>query len=318
MNIVYKKTTELSDVEIEQYCSLFERVFVGSWCNPKLFKEKFLNTAKGYSYHSLMIANDQLVGAINYVPFHYVLNGKVQVIVLSVDMMVKDGYRDLRDMSNMAKLAEMAVMNDGINFIFGFPNDNAHTTFVKLFKFKDIGKLQIYILPYRIGGIKPKFEALDSLSIMVAQLFVFFSNSCRQKKVVSFAIDKDRQLQEKYRLKWFDADYKVCHLKNFTFIYRIFIKDNVRTAFLVDIDKVSPFNIAAAIKHIIKADGKNFDLIMYVGHLPFNPFPLIRVPRKLEPKNFFFIGKILDSEKVDADVLNLNNWNINLLCYDLV
>ena len=35
---------------------------------------------------------------------------------------------------------------------------------------------------------------------------------------------------------------------------------------------------------------KNFDLTIYIGNLPFNSFPLLKVPKRFEPKKFNFIG----------------------------
>jgi hypothetical protein len=318
MDYIIKRTTELSDREIELFCELFDEVFIGHHKSPQAFKDEYLNTALGYSYHSLLFSDGKLVGAHNNIPMNYKFNGESLLFCLDADTMIKKEFRSLINLMQLVKNIEKTLKGDGISFAFGFPNENSHSIMKRLFKYKDIGILKTYILPYRIGGIKPKLKLLNSLSLAMANFLSFLSKLRKSNKSVFYLIDKDREAQIKYRLKWFGSDYKVCHLEACNFIYRILVYNNVRTAFLIDIDKVSPVNISLAIRQIIKNDNKNFDLIMYVGCLPFNAFPLIKIPQKLEPKKFNFYGKFLNTEKTDEKFLSLENWNVNLSCYDLV
>lgn len=318
MDFIHKKTTELSDKETEQFCSLFSNVFIKSDKHMELFKGQFLNSALGYSYHALMFSNGILVGAHNEIPVNYKINGENRLLCVGADTMIKEGFRSLPNLVKLVKLCEKAIKEDGINFIFGFPNINSHSIMNKVFKFRDIGCLKTYILPYRIGGIKSIFKFLNPLSIAGAYLISTLSHLRKNNKLTTYMIDKDREIQAKYRFKWFSGNYKICQIKDFTFIYRILTKDGVKTAFLIDIDRVCPINLAAAVRHIIKMDSKNFDLIIYVGDLPFNAFPLIKVPKIFEPKKFYFHGKFLDITDSDESFFEIKNWNVNLLCYDLV
>ena len=60
-------------------------------------------------------------------------------------------------------------------------------------------------------------------------------------------------------------------------------------------------------------------LFLYVGHLHFTPISMIKIPRKFEPKSFRFDCRILDKEKLSKeDVLNLDNWEVDLSSYDLL
>lgn len=318
MDFIFKKTIDFSDEEIELFCTLFCNVFNGQQRSPKSFKEEYLNSALGYSYHALMFSDGELVGAHNEIPVNYNINGEDILFCVGADTMIKDGYRSLPNLMQLIKLCDKAIKEDGINFIFGFPNENAHSVMNRVFKYKDIGSLKTYILPYRIGGIKPVLKFLNPLSIAGANLISILSKLRTSSKPTSYLIDKDREAQAKYRLKWFGGDYKIFQLKDFAFIYRILVKDDVRTAFLIDIDKVSPVNLSAAVRHMIKIDSKNFDLIIYVGYLPFIGFPLFLVPKKFEPKKFNFHGKFLDIKKTDESFFEIKNWNVNLSCYDLV
>jgi hypothetical protein len=62
-----------------------------------------------------------------------------------------------------------------------------------------------------------------------------------------------------------------------------------------------------------------FDILLYVGVLPFRRHGLLRVPKKLAPKKFYFVGEILRQEDIDKSfVFNLGNWDVNLSNYDLL
>ena len=107
-------------------------------------------------------------------------------------------------------------------------------------------------------------------------------------------------------------------LDDFYFVYKIKNHEGIRTAFLLDIDKVSGYNISRAISYIRKNESENFDLLMYVGLLPNSCLPLFKVPHRFEPKNFNFTGKFLDKENKNNEWFNIQNWNVNLSCYDLI
>jgi len=318
MQFILKKTTDLTEQEINIFCSLFNNIFKENQKSPDAFKEQYLNTAFGYSYHALMFSEEQLVGAFNEMPVNYIVNGIKNVFGVGADVMIKEGFRSLPNLMQLIKLCDKAIKEDGINFIFGFPNENAHSVMNRVFKYKDIGSLKTYILPYRLGGIKPKLKFLNPLSIFVAKLLSNLSYFRMKSNSIAFLIDKDREEQVNYRMKWFGGNYKICQIKDFTFVYKVFVKDDVRTAFLIDIDKVSPLNLSAAVRYIMKMDNKNFDLIMYVGYLPFNAFPLFKIPKRFEPKKFNFHGRFLDVKNTDENFFEMKNWNVNLSCYDLV
>ena len=51
MNFIVKRTNELTQIEKQQICDLFLDVFKKEK-SLKDFEKQFLNTTKGYSYHS--------------------------------------------------------------------------------------------------------------------------------------------------------------------------------------------------------------------------------------------------------------------------
>jgi hypothetical protein len=87
----------------------------------------------------------------------------------------------------------------------------------------------------------------------------------------------------------------------------------------MDVFVKSARNFNAAIKHIIKHHHNEIDLLLYVGRLPFRLCGLITVPRRFSPKNFHFLGQLLQEEVIETDLFfNLDNWDINLSNYDLL
>lgn len=318
MEFVIKKTTDLADSEISRICLLFEEVFVGHSKNLLDFKNEFLNTALGYSYHALLFDKEEIVGAHSLIPCHYKMGEKAILTAFSVDTMIRRGYRDFFNLKDLVELTEMEAKKAGIHFIFGFPNDNSYPVLKKGLKYSDIGKMSTYIYPYRIGGIKSGLHFLNFLSIIFCRFMEFISVLVSNKTINTFLVDKDRTLYDSYRYKWFNNSYKQITLDNFRFVYRIVLHEGIRTVFLLDMDNVSSHNILRAVSYIRKKNGKEFDLLMYVGWLPCKHLPLIKLPRKLEPKNFNFTGKFLDKENIDDRFFNIENWNVNLSCYDLI
>ena len=46
---------------------------------------------------------------------------------------------------------------------------------------------------------------------------------------------------------------------------------------------------------------------------------MIRVPRKVQPKDFHFVAKIIDKDKLsEAEMKNIHNWSVDLSSYDLL
>ncbi len=106
-------------------------------------------------------------------------------------------------------------------------------------------------------------------------------------------------------------------MDSFQFMYKIITYEGVRTAFLVDVVNKSARNFCKAVKYIIQNENVNFDLILYVGHLPFYGYGMIKFPRKFEPKHFNFTGFLLNEKNKDL-LFNIESWDVNLSNYDLI
>ena len=94
-HVVFRTTDQLTESEQEQMRNLFLLVF-----NKKMtkdtFKRKFFYTPKGYSYHSLVLHEEAVVGVFSAVPGRYNFFGEEQLFSLSVDTMIDSRYRGIR------------------------------------------------------------------------------------------------------------------------------------------------------------------------------------------------------------------------------
>ncbi|MCH5243113.1 MAG: GNAT family N-acetyltransferase [Muribaculaceae bacterium] len=316
MEFQVKKTTELSKEEINQINSLFKEVF-----DKERSEEEFLNQSVqnplGYSYHSLMIEDNKIVGLNSYVPSFYLVTGQKLLFANSTDSMVSKHYRDFFNFKKMVDLAYKEMAKDDVKFVYGYPNDNSFPVLTKSKLMKDIGKMYTYCLPIHIGGVKPVMAFLNPLSEIGCRIFVFLCSVFASSKVDNYFIEKQADSYNITRYQRGDGEYQIINIDDFTLFYKIKNHEGVRTAFIIDISKKSPESFNKSVKYLIKKHKKEFDLILYPGYLKFNNTGLIKLPKKFEPKNFNFTGKALD-KNLPNEIWDINNWDTNLSNYDLI
>jgi len=318
MEFIVKKTTELTDDEQTGILSLFNSIFKKNR-SLEQFQNQFLNNPQGYSYHSMITDNKQIVGCDSYIPSYYIVNNRRRLFANSVDTMVSKPYRDFANLYDMITAAHEYIKNEGIVYTYGFPNDNAYPVYIKSKLMKDIGSLTTYCLPYRIGGIKTTLSTLNWLSIVVVRGYVFLTSLFASRKICHFMVEKEAGIYNATRYKRLDGNYNMVNYKGSNFVYKLMEYQSIRSVFLIDVFEKSPRNINSAVQYVIKNHHKEFDILLYVGHLPFKQHGLIQIPQKLEPKKFHLTGEILRKDAIDQDVFfNINNWDINLSNYDLL
>lgn len=319
MEVFYKKTTELSEVEIHRICDIFNQVFPDHTKSISAFKNEFLNTDFGYSYHGLLLSDGVIVGSQSYIPFVYLINDQNQNVALSVDTMILEQYRNFDNIFDLWLKGHKILKESHISFIFGFPNDVAYPLLIKGLREKDIGDLSTYILPYKIGSLKKQLSSLNIFSQVLSKILVSLSVFSRNGEIKTYKIQKNRAKFDNYRYRWFDADYKKVSIDDFVCYYKIKIHKDVKTAFLIDVFPLCQKNFDKAVRYIMKKESSNFEIILYIGNLHFTPWSLIKLPKKLQPKTFHFTAKILDKSAIDPKLLyDLDSWDVNLSNYDLL
>jgi hypothetical protein len=318
MDFIVKKTTELTDTEQAEILALFNTIFEKD--RPlAYFQNQFLNNPLGYSFHSMMLDNGQIVGCDSYIPSYYLVNGRCLLFANSVDTMVSKPYRDFVNLYDMVTTIHEYMKNEGVVCVYGFPNDNAYPVYVKSKLMRDIGSLAIYCLPYRIGRIKPQLKALNWFSILFVKAYIFLTSLLASKKIHYFPIEKEAVTYNATRYKRLDAKYNRVNYKGNEFMYKLMDYEGIRTVFLIDVFEKSATNFNKAVQYIIKNHHSEFDILLYIGRLPFKWHGLLKAPPRFVPKKFHFTGEVLQKEVIDSGLFfTINSWDMSLSNYDLL
>lgn len=315
-----KKTKDLSSEEIKQINSLFFRVFNKEKTEEK-FNQQFMGTMMGYSYHGLMMESGNIIGAYTAIPFNYQYYGKRIVFALSVDTMIDENYRgNPFNLKKMAGLVYNALIIDGIPFVFGFPNDNVYLIRKKVLGWCDIGLLDIYVLPIKIGAFFKKATLLNPFSQAASYLAnnIFWTNRQARpnERQIDYPIEKingpdfiQYRYDRSYQLiKNNDHDY---------FVYKIYNEDRAKAAYLIDVFPLQRCYLENAVKYIYETERSSIDFIIYLGKLSFAPRNMFRVPAKIAPRQIHMSGKILTAGLINDRIYDINNWNVNLSNFDV-
>lgn len=318
MEFVVKKTIDLSLSEINEILDLFNTIFSQNR-SVKVFMNQFVNNDLGYSYHMLMIDKDKIVGIDTYVPSYYYVNNTKYLFANGVDAAISKKYRDFYTFHDMCMIFRKYLAEENVSFLYGFPNDNMLPILIKSKLDILIGKMYTYTLPYRVGGVKKGFGVLNPLSLLFCHCWLEISLLFANKRVVAFPIHKEVESYNAVRYQRMDGNYERVEISGLEFFYKVKVHEGVRTAFLIDVTQKSAHNFCRAVRYIIRHEHKQFDLLLYMGFLPFRITGMIRIPRKYEPKNFNFVGIALDKKIFANDLIyNIHNWDVNLSNYDLI
>ena len=314
-HVVFKTTDQLMESEQEQMRDLFLRVF-NKTMTKDTFERKFFYTPRGYSYHSLMLHGEVVIGTFNAVPGRYKFFGEEQIFSLSVDTMIDSKYRGGGHFVKMANLVHQGLISDGIPFIFGFPNEYFYAVQKRLLKYEDIGELDYYVLPLNIGSVVQKLKSLNSLSrgfCRFATRFCRIPGNSEARYNIAKVIDKQF---ERHR---YDGSYNRIGLgEGAECIYRIYKEEGgIRTLYIIDVVPLTPASLARAVKQICRTAVNTVDIIIYVGKLPSKPAGLWKVPDSKKPQRIRMTGKILIPDVIDNSVFNMNNWSVNISDFDV-
>lgn len=317
MDVICKRTTEISDEEIVKIYQLFDEIFEQKR-DITTFRKEYENTVLGYSYHSMLLNDGQIVGFHSCLPFYYLDNGKKFIAGLGIDTMVKKEHRDFFGVRDMFEACVKRMHEEGCVLRIGFPNDNSYPVLKKGLKYKDVGKMITYFLPIKVGAVKPSLKVFNPLSKLASWFLIQISHFSQNGKVYKFRYEKERSSFDKVRYKWFDGTYKTVEKNGCLARYKIQVHEGVKTLFILDVHPMSKKMFDKVVRCLYKKEKSNIDMIMYVGYLPFSPFSLITMPHKFEPKHFNFTCKVLEKGYFDDSIYDINNWDVNLSNYDLL
>jgi len=315
-DFVFKTTDQLSQGDKSQICELFCEVY-GKNMSREDFDRKYLCTPLGHSYHGLMMVDGRIRGAYNTVPYHYTYFGRETTFALSVDLMVDREHRGGPfNVSHMAELVYRAMRDDGIGFVFGFPNEASYLCVKKLLGWKDIGELDFYILPRNIGALIPRLRLINCLWHLAAAAWVRWPQvrdgaaaTYNIQKVCDAGFEAHRYNGQHHRIDVGEGGKCV---------YRTYTEeDGTRVLYVLDVHPLGRAFFQEAVQQLYRRHSKSMDIMLYVGRLAFDPRPLLRVPASRRPKPVRMCGRLLAPGAVDDRVFNMENWNVNLSNFDV-
>lgn len=320
MEVFVKKTTELTNIDKQDLLDCFVEVFMHERSMEEMCNQYF-KTPMGYSIHAMCYDEGKLVASHTAFPSFYWIGNKRVKAYFAGDTMVKKGYRDGFVFLDLIRALGTYMKQEGYVFSFGFPNDKAYPIYKKIKLAKDIGRLDTYILPYRIGGIRKGLAWLNPLSILFCRICLLFCRIGLADSSFQPFIHKDETTYNDSRYQRMDGNYNHVKLESTEFYYKIKMHEGIRTAFLIDVIGKSEKRFFSAVRYLLNAEKQHFDLMMYVGYLPkeIRKIGLVKIPRKYEPKHFYMTGALANKSIVDEKLFfDISLWDVNLSNYDII
>lgn len=206
MEFIVKKTNECNDKELHQMNDLFNTVFEKDR-SFGIMLNQYTQNPLGYSYHSLIIDDGTIVGMNTSVPVFFKKDGEKVLFAAGIDSAVRKKYRDFFNYQDMVLAGNKYMKKEGVKFAYGYPNDNAYPIVIKSKLSKEIGRMYTFCLPYRIGGIKKKFNWLNWASIFFCWSFVRLCSIFASPQIATYRIEKDLNSYNVTRYKRSDGNY---------------------------------------------------------------------------------------------------------------
>ena len=316
LKFIAKRTNELDKREKCNICSLFEQVF-GKYLSLERFEKKYTSPVAEYSYHGIAFSdNGEILGHSATIPFAYNYFGEEKIFGLVVDSMIDPPFRkNIFTLKRMFDQSAELMKNDHVSFVFAVPNENAYQYWLKIGGWKNIGNLNYFVLPIRIGAVQSRLRVLDILSGTFARLINLppFRNDGILKENFPIAKAMNKSFL-KYR---YDVGYKLIEYENDSFaFYKVYDEDGLRTAFIIDVFHLTKQNVEKTTKAIFCKEKSNIDIIVYIGNFGFKPRNLFLVSPRFAPRILRLCGKKID-DTLDDRIYEIDNWRYNLADLDV-
>jgi hypothetical protein len=310
-------TSELTDDTFVALVDSFNQVFKKQF-STQHFSRKYKNSSLGFSFHGLLYCNENVVGCFTVIPRTYQVNNAEYRFGLACDAFILEEHR--KDELFLKRMHQAVVerLNDfNVSFVFSIPNDIAYPYWKYLVKYKDIGELNYYVYPVRVGALVSAFKLFDRVSKLFAGVWPYMlSITKNDKPLYKEESNISLLINEEYLAQRFDSSYVATRLSsNSYFIYKIIEEDNVRVAYLFLIVPATTKALNNAVSFFLKKKNE-FDVIMFIGNWQKNIKSLIKVPASKAPRKQRFIGTIINKNLCPDGILDINNWRLSLADFD--
>ena len=316
------KTHELTKAQLQSLVRNFNTVFESNVPEAN-FIQQYINNSKGFSYHSFMEAEGEIVGYFSAIPFTYSYKTiEYQFCYLGGLFITPEYRKDALALFKMYKNAKDVLTAEGIAVLMAVPNKNSYPYFIHALKWIEVTTLPWHALPVRFGNIIKSRKYLNNASFLFAKAYNFLSIAAsglinkKEAKPEIFLLPKE-PLMENHR---YNAGHKKIKTKKFSAFYKVEDEEGVQTAYLIDFynkdHERDSRSLALAVNYIIS--NEKADLILFIGPLRMHQLVLFKVPASKEPRPLNFCIEILDKKNIDeATASNPASWNFGLYNFDV-
>jgi hypothetical protein len=308
-------TSEITTQQLQSLQQGFNTFFKKNY-SIDYFQKKYTNTHLGFSFHGVLFFQQQVVGSFSVIPRLYNAGGKQVLLGVACDAFILEEHRkDELFLKKMHQAVEEQLKNYNISFIFSIPNDIAYPYWKYMVRYKDIGLLHYYVLPIKVGAIKPALKLFDMASAILAKLWVSLQPANDQllyEEAADIFLIRD---EKHYLYRYSFADYKEIDTKTYKARYRVYDENGINVAYLVDVFPTTAKNLKLAMSSIMKQEKQNCHLIMFIGNLSKTAAGLIKLPVSKEPRKQRVIGWSSNPEQ-DKDFFKIGKLQISLADFD--
>lgn len=320
-NIVVCKTEDLSESDWIKYAESFNGAF-GKEFQADFFRRKYASAGGGSSFHALLKPDaGAIAGACTAMPMS-ILDGTRKInAALLVDVFIAQKYRT-NPMTLMKMYRRLAgkLKECGCAIVLAVPNAMAYPYWKNIVKMADIGDINYWVIPVRLGNILKRFKFLNPFSAILSSAALFLSKTFfaprgyKHTRSYRFSIETNKEYLERR----FPPDiYARASSDGCEYCYRICDENGVSAAYIMYFTENSRRTgraLCAALRDIM---AKNPDIIIHVGKMPFRQCAMIRLPRKFEPKRLPLVFDRLSESELPENISNMAEWDFGLSNYDV-
>lgn len=320
--------------------------------NRDFIKWQYFNNPNGQAFIRIAYSKDEPAGQYIIIPMKTKVNDEIVDCTLSLNTLTREKFRGKNVFTLLANQVYDDCKKIGVEFTYGFPNQNSYNGFIKNLNFVDIGSVPLLIKPLDFKIILQKKMKNKFFSYCGSILNIFTKvNSSENRKVIEinnlnymlfdeFWVD----IQSEYKIlgvrdssymKWRYLDiplrrYKIIGIKKDERLvsYMVLRNTNIEDfncGMIVDFLFISGFEQEAEIllKHAItlfKRD--NMDMVGCLIKFNSKEYRVLRnskfykVPKMLEPQPFpVIIKNHIDCKKNN---ISIEDWFLTMGDYDVI
>jgi hypothetical protein len=315
MKYVFKSIFDLSEDEIYQYISLFNRIFDRDM-NAEEFREKFTRRLGSQTFFVLLINEArEVVGSVGAIEVPYTYRGRTYKLALTVDGMIDPEHRtDWLALKRQHDLLTAELAQRGFVYMFTKPNGKSYLYLKKFAGYRDLGELAVYHLPlHPFRLLAPQARWIDrGWRLLLAATAQAVSSGHEFREIIIEAVtpvlsgasetDLYRRRDAAFLHNRYAASRYCCVSCGDGFIvYTVQAYDGRIVCFVMEAERLRPRDWFAFVRYLLDRHAEA-ELIMRVVGQRRQHQPLLRIPRSLLPDKLHVIGRPIGAAVFPPDI----------------